>query len=185
MDLTNNHIPLCFHGDCLIKTESGKFKLIKNLKKDDKIISLNNPYNSKQGTSLASVLCVLQTNINSNNISFVNLKGGLKLTPSHPILILNEWIYPYSLGQIKFENCSSVYSILLDSLHTCNINGIWCVTLAHNYKIGILYNTYYGTDEIISDIKKFNGWHEGKIIIESNKIIRDYITNSVINISNY
>ena len=174
----------CFHGDSTVSMANGSVKAIKDLQKGDLVSTLSNVYDSSSPVVEASVVCVLQTNIIGGKTELVTLDNGLKVTPWHPIYIYGAWNYPSKISPICCEECNSVYTIILDSFHTCMINSIWCITLGHGYTRDILNHEYFGTGAIITDLIKFTGWDDGRVIINNTNIVRDHISGKVIGIRN-
>ena len=47
------------------------------------------------------------------------------------------------------------------------INDITVVTLGHNFKDNnVVQHDYYGSDKVINDLKKINGWEKGMILLD-------------------
>ena len=56
-----------------------------------------------------------------------------------------------------------------------------CVTFGHNFTNNfVVSHQYFGSNNIINDLKNMNGYENGLIYLEGNYIIRDNITNRVI-----
>ena len=180
----NNPGGLCFAGECTVSMIDGTIKMIKDLKKGDSVCALSNPYNFGSPVVEAKVVCVLRTNIIDGMTNLVTFNGGLKITPWHPMIYNDEihcvWAYPYNIKEPKSEDCPAVYTVVLDEFHTCMINTLWCITLGHGYKSGILQHPYYGTRAIINDLMRMDGWDAGLVIINNDCIVRDVISRDVI-----
>ena len=172
----------CFEGTSLVKLSNGDTIQVKSLKKGDRVQTLSDAYDMHSKTTDASVVCILKT-LTPGGTSIVTLGSGLKITPWHPVLINSEWKFPNDIGRVKHENCSAVYSILLDNGHTCNINDIWCIGLAHHYDKGILNHSYFGSSAIIKDMQALPGWKNGIITLNATySIIRDPVSGLIISI---
>ena len=105
--------------------------------------------------------------------------ASLYITSYHPVFIDNSWKFPININKAILTQCDAVYSILLEEHHIVEINGIQCICLAHNMNNGILEHNYYGTNKIVDDMKIMPGWHEGRIILNGDCVIRDSETNLV------
>jgi len=176
----NNSNTPCFIGECNISMVDGSYKMVKDLVKGDFVRSLLNPYDSNSNVVGARVVCVLQTNIIDGITEIVTFDGGPKgITPWHPTMVGDSWMFPCNLGKSNKVSCSAVYSIILDDYHTCMIDDVWCITLAHGYMMGILDHSYFGTSAVTNDLMKLPGWNNGRVIIDNNCIIRDHITNMI------
>ena len=176
----NNASNSCFAGECIINLADGSSKMIKNIKKGDKVISLSNPYDYNSKIIVSTVKCLLQTNIICGIAELVTFENGLQITPWHPIIVDNTWIYPSQMNKIQNKTCCAVYSIVLDNNHTCYINSTWCITLGHGYTKGILNHEYYGTEKVIQDLQEIEGWNNGHIIINNGCIIRNHVDGRVV-----
>jgi len=164
----------CFHENSNVLMYDNKFKKIKDINKGDKLIDINGNYNN--------VICVVKY-ICNNNTDLVELDTGTIITPYHPIINNNEWIFPYTIGILKKYNTNYIYNLVLDKGHTIIINSDVCVTLGHNIHTNfVVSHDYFGTDRVITDLKKINGYNEGLVYINDNNIIRSSNNNRVIKI---
>ena len=172
----------CFSGDSKMLLSNGDFKLVSELKKGDKVLSLADPYNIKSGLKEAKIVCILKI-VTNGSVNMVTTNNGLKITAWHPIIAHGVWTYPGSIFETKKEQCSEIYSILLDNYFTFNLNGYWVIGIGHNYKIGILTHNYFGSEKIVTDLKNNNGWINGIVTIKSSQFVRDYISRNIIGIN--
>ena len=161
----------------------GSKKMIKDLKRGDQVYSLSNPYNSNSDINTVKVTCLLQTNIINGETHIVSLDGGLKITPWHPVIYENNWCFPHDIRGSQLEPCSAVYTVVLNNDHTIMINNMWCITLGHGYTVGVLDHPYFGTSDVINDLRKMPGWDKGHIIINNNNILRNSQTSDVVKIT--
>jgi len=155
----------CIHGDCSIIMYNGTSKYVKNVKKNDLVMSTN-------GNS-AKVLCVLKYKCYRNKSQLVELSGGLLITAWHPVRINNKWQFPCTLAPVTERYCTEVYNFVLETGHIIIINGIECVTLGHLFEGDVVQHSYFGTKRIINDLQKFNGWNSGFIELTKNNVVRD------------
>ena len=101
----------------------------------------------------------------------------------------DKWQFPIKLDiskeyDFKFENNEDqyIYNAVLDTGHALIINGVKCVTLAHNFTDNdVIKHPYFGTNLIIDDLKRkySNQWNEGLITFSKNPYIRNENTNIV------
>ena len=139
----------CFDGEGLVKMADGSIRSIKELFKGDIVCSLN---------STAKVVCLIQTYYHYQiEVCTIN---GIKITPWHPVFI-DKWIFPANVAAIKHESIDYVYNVVLDKGHTLDINGLTCITLGHGMKGDVVEHAFFGTDAVINDLKKFDGYYEG------------------------
>ena len=193
----------CFDGKCLVSMFDGSKKMVSELVKGDKVVSLYSPYDV-DSTIISNVVCVLKTVVAGGMCEMVQFYNGLRITPWHPIIgeikstkddqyqclvETGEWRFPFDMKHRTLTNgiCeqTEVYSILLDSGHTCRINDTWCICLGHNYTYGILKHEYFGSQKIVDDMRLMKGWDNGLIEINSNDISRDMETGLICEINQF
>jgi hypothetical protein len=113
----------------------------------------------------------------------VKINNKLIITPFHPILENNEWVFPTSLGKITEYDCEYVYNLVLDTNHTVNIDSTICVTLGHNISENfVVSHNYFGTNKVINDLEKFETYNDGIVVLDKNNFVRCPNTNRVIKI---
>ena len=181
MSMYNNIGGGCFTGDAKILLADKTLKMVKDLKKNDQVVSLIDPYNLNKGFTFARVVCVLKT-ITSGSTNLVTTERGLKITPWHPIVSHGVWCYPHTIHETNIEGCNEVYTILLDRYHTFNLNGSWVIGIGHNYMVGILAHDYFGTNKIVKDIMNHKDWLTGLVTINFKQFVRDPITQEIYSI---
>lgn len=179
MSSFNNPNGGCFMSNSKVLMSDNSLKYINMLRPGDEVWTLCNPYNSNGKIEIAKVIALVKINscIGSKNIAKVD---NLYLSPWHPIIYKNQWIYPNYFGNVEYLTCPALYNIILTNGHCINVNNIWSITLGHNYKVGILAHPYFGTNEIIKDLKKNSGWDKGLVVISDNQFIRCHITNQIL-----
>jgi len=165
MTAYNNASNGCIYGDCTVLMANGSKKNVKEIRKDDFIMSTN-------GVP-AKVSCVVKYNCYGNKIQLVEIKGGLLITPWHPVKIDNKWQFPTYLGKITEKSCPAVYNFVLETKHIIIINGVECVTLGHQFEEEVVQHSYFGTNRIIIDLQKLDGWKLGFIELTKDSIVRD------------
>ena len=156
----------CFHNNCKITMADGRKIPIKNLKKGDSILSIDENNNF----TTANVVTIVETLITSKLREMVHLQNGLIITPWHPIKINNEWVFPNNIVSPITTFCESMLTLVLDKHHIGLINETPCIMLAHNFKESILAHSYYGTSKVIEDLKKNYGYTIGHVVFKDNEI---------------
>jgi len=53
------------------------------------------------------------------------------------------------------------------------VNGIECCTLAYGFKGEVIEHEYFGTEKVVQDLKKMEGWNEGFVTLKEKQFIRD------------
>lgn len=173
MSSYNNSSSVCFGGSSLVTLKDGQKKMIKEVKKGD-ILMRKNP--DAEGFIFETVKCLVATKCNDNKCKMVSLDskdGGLLITSYHPILCRKNWLFPCSLKLAEEVECDYVYNLVLeDGHHIVEIGGYECVTLGHSYKNIIVAHDYFGTQKVIEDLKLFNGFNSGFVVLLPENIER-------------
>lgn len=176
----NNQSGGCFDSNCLITMSDNSKKILKEVKKGDEILTLEE-YNNIESITYTKVLCVYETIMAQQTCNLVTLENGLKITPWHPILTPLGWKFPSELKSSNVENCESIITFVLESNHIAFINEHPCITLGHNFKDKLLKHEFYGTEKVVKCLTSMPGFEIGHIKNNSGNIIRDNNGN-VINI---
>ena len=165
-----NHSGGCFAPNSLIRMADGSERLIQLLRKGSQVSTPAGP-----ATVRALVVChtIAPTQL--------CLYGSLRITPWHPIHVEGEWKFPAVLPQTVHEHSSTtVYNVVLESNHMLYVNGIICVTLAHGFQGPIVKHEFFGTDAILRDLKKADGWDVGHVVYQNLTASRDPSTGRII-----
>ena len=156
----------CFDGKSTVALGDNTKISIENLQKGDILLGG------------AKVVCIVKTKI-KDTVEVVNLNGML-ITPWHPVLDMANWKFPINMKTSEFVKLDYVYNIVLDSGHVCVINDVHVVTLGHNFTDNhVVSHDYYGSQKVIDDLKKLNGWEDGLIVIDEMLVKRDSKTGHV------
>jgi len=198
----------CFTLNSLVFMADGTRKTIDRIQKDDKIYCKETNSYSK----VICVVKIIKKITNTTNIinssipepfTLVNLGNtSIKpwITPYHPIRINGVWNHPINLKSTELITTNTgydsngydsngydsnefvLYNLVLNKGHTIMVNNIECATLGHNFQDEIVKHNYFGSNAIIDDLKTFDGWDDGFIVLnyKNRKIIRHSITNEVI-----
>lgn len=174
----NSHSGPCFAKESLIKMSDGSLKKVDKVKKGDRILSYIHG-----NLVIDEIECVLKTYFREGQTMLVKLESGWLGTPNHPIKKNGEWIHPKSLSKPKMMECDYVFSFLLKNRTTVIINDFESATFAHNLSDNnVIEHDYFGTEKVVSDLKKFVGWNNGLIEIVPECIVRDPQTGFVVEI---
>ncbi|CAF0863175.1 unnamed protein product [Didymodactylos carnosus] len=163
-----NYSAGCFHGNCIATLKDGQTKPINKIQRGD---ILNGG---------ARVVCVVETLCDGGTIGMIKFdQSGLLITPWHPVRINGKWSFPDDIGKKIEVKCKSVFNLILDSGHIALINGIECVTLGHGFKEEVVAHEYYGTTKVLDDLREFDDFDEGHVMIKRQYIKRDPKTGLV------
>lgn len=160
----------CFDGNCYVKMADGTTKQVKLIKKGDKIRS--------EGVN-STIIAVVEIQCVNKRIPMVQLKGGLLITPKHPVKFNGKWCKPKDIGEIKEKQCPIVYNFVLDHGHCIEINNICCVTLGHHFKGEKVQHPYFGSDQVIEDLKRSGMFIQGVIQLKMNQFVRNEFSKQI------
>jgi len=197
----NNRNAACVHGKSLVtvKTQGNNNTIslpnssvteisnifICNIQKGDLVLTSDGTY--------AKVDCLVETVVDNKDLQLpfeLIQVGQLCVTPYHPVKLNQQsgWQFPIQISNSKWmvptDNhdapAYSVYNLILESgqRHKAVLmNGIESITLGHGITDNsTLKHSYFGTDEIISDLKIIHassGGKAGHIVIKESYIKRD------------
>jgi Mg-chelatase subunit ChlD len=151
----------CFGGNSQVHMQGGIYKLVSQVHRGDVL------------SNGARVVCVVKTIVTKGQKPMVNV-NGLAITNWHPVLINNEWVFPVEQFGSRVVDIEMVYNFVLDRHHIITINDIECCTLGHGFTDNdVISHPYYGTNKIIDDLRKMNGWNQGEIIIQDDQFVRE------------
>ena len=114
----------------------------------------------------------------------VKFQSGLIITNYHPVLSKGEWKFPVDVKQSEKIYVDRYYNFVLEYGHSMLVNDMYCITLGHGMKGPVLEHEYLGTEKIVDDLKKLEGWNNGSVVIDFSKVKRDPRTNLIVRISN-
>jgi hypothetical protein len=181
MTLYNNAGGVCFHPSCLVRMATGESKAIARLQKGDLIQTKN---------SVAEVRCVVFNQLPHGYCKMVCVGGErLWLTEYHPVRVDGgQWTFAKDLADAKGELIPTdfVCNLVLDDGHCVTIDGVQCCTLGHAFTDNeVIRHDYFGTQAVINDLSQLNGWNTGRVVIQSQQIVRDEKSKKVSQIRHY
>ena len=160
----------CFAGHCLVEMADGTQKRVDQIQRGDEVVG-------------GVVVCVVKTLCANNSIELVTLKGGLQVTPWHPIHVSGRgWVFPCEVTPAVFTSCGAVYSFVLNtaSTHTMLINGYPAVTLGHSFKGDIREHAFFGSRRVLEELKKMKGWCRGLVVMRPDCVLRDPVSTLIV-----
>lgn len=158
--------PCCAENSYVTMSNNNK-KQIKNIKKGDIVIS----YDKNMNKTTSVIECVIKTEcIDLCPMIQIN---KLHITPYHPIINNEEWTFPINIGRQVYVDTDYIYSIITDNRNSIVVDNYIFATFGHGLKGNIIEHNYYGTENVINDMKKFNTYNDGYVMLEKNMIKRD------------
>lgn len=168
----------CFHGECtVIRKNSGPTKIHK-LQPGDTILSQQGKYDD--------IKCIIvHPRPGVELLSIVENPNGDKvcLTPWHPYKDprTKQWMFPAENVETVLIECDKVYNFVMKNRSSIIVNGIECCTLAHNLSGDVIEHEFFGTENVVTNLKdKFpEEWNKGYIDCIS-KTVRSKNTGNII-----
>jgi len=157
---------VCLHEDCKVSLPGGVFKKCKELLPEDKVVAFND---GKYTIDIIDIIVKSKTNPYTKMVKIVD---GPTITPWHPILLNNQYVFPSEINQINYTKDVGkyVYSFILKNRSKCMIfNSFPAVTLAHGIEKGIAKHNFWGTEEVVKSLYTYcEKLIENQIITLSN-----------------
>jgi hypothetical protein len=182
----NNPSGGCFASWCRIKLINGTYKRLDELIGDE-ILFVNGSDSNYLSTG-GKIKYIVKTKIDNEQIEMCRI-NNLYITSWHPINIYSDndndniWKFPCYITIPFIQNIDYVYNIVLEQNQEYNIYSVIiedteCITMGHcindfNYKNDILEHPYFGTESIITDIKRFSKNNNKIVTIQNYKVSRD------------
>jgi len=173
MSVFHNASGGCFAPETYIEIEDGKRKMIRDMKRGDRVWTP-----SGHATVEALVVCGSL----SRAQPMTQLSCGLVITPYHPVRRQGdiEWRFPSDISGYTDRIMPVVYNLVLDSGHIVNADGWEALTLGHGFAEPVAEHAYFGTERVIEDLAKQPGWAEGRPTFKNLKARKDPDTGLII-----
>lgn len=165
--MSNNMHGGCFSGDCMVEMEDGGGKLVSLVEKGDVL------------AGGVVVRTVIKTELTTEATTMVVFPEGLTITPWHPMKSEEGWVFPADIGMLQDVPLDAYYNFVLESGHTAIIDGITVCTLGHGFEGPVISHPYFGTQAVIEDLKKCDGWENGFVVLDPSTVVRDPQTGLV------
>ena len=170
----------CFaNGLVYMADGSGTKKPITNVMAGDVLQSAVGP---------VRVRCVVETPIPSGMAGLVRLDGNVTVTPWHPVRSIASgdggmaWQYPHKLNAPEWFPCERVISLVLeDGATSFYIGNYEAVSLGHGIMGDpVASHEYLGTERVLQDLAKMDGWTLGHVVLPCNPVVRDEMTSLIV-----
>ena len=180
----------CAKGSRIIMADK-TFMNIENLKKGDKIITVSKQ-NSNFIYSISSVECLVKTKCSNNNQLMVTLpslidNNTVSFTPYHPIIDYKSshtWIFPKEHNTLLKNPsnyntiyCEEMYTLVIENRQSVLIEDYIFATYGHYLNEKTIFHEYFGTDQVIEDLKKFHTYDSGIVTLKPEMFLRNHNTN--------
>ena len=173
MNRTKRQSGGCFVGSCMVLTDEGRPKYVKDLQRGDRMWG---------GHTIRAVVYTALC----QPVPMVKFPTGLVITPWHPIRNspVEPWQFPAEMphGMQELFELKGYYNLVLDTGHVVEMNGYQVCTLGHGFtENDVIRHPYFGTQAVIEDLKLHDGWAEGLVQRIPETIQRDRYTRLVTN----
>jgi len=158
----------CFDGKCKVLMGNGSLQKVEDLKRGDVVFGG------------ARIQCVVKHECKDGQIVMSRVNDTLLITPYHPIVVGNEWVFPVDIGCEEVIECAYVYNFVLSFGHILRVEGVECCTLGHGLKSNaVIEHAYFGTNKVVDDLQKINGWKTGVVTLNGGVFERDAMSQMV------
>lgn len=163
---------VCLHPKSKIKMNHNHYSTVDSLKVGDTVIS-------NDGTAFYQIKMVIKMKVHGNKSYLVKLNDNLIISPNHPVKYCNQWYYPKKFAEPQIYNVDYLYNFVLDSCNLLTTENYSIVTIGHHFTDDIVKHPYFGSQQVIDDLKQFPTDSFGNTLIQSYNFEIDYNTNTI------
>jgi len=183
---------VCFHPSSIVYLNDGSTKAVADVAKGDVVRIKSQLSQTKSDGDLqneyGTIECIVRTYFEEGYTAMCRLSNGLICTPHHPVLVTTnpndtndcndepqtKWVHPKTIRDAEVMHLDYTYSFLLqERSSTILVNNWICGTLAHGINEPVIGHEYFGTEKVVDDLKRLNGWDQGLVTITPDDITRD------------
>jgi len=171
----------CCAPEALVLLDNYTYKQAQDITKGDKVITVDESFNQ----IVSAVECVVQKTCPHNLELLVQLEGGLRITPWHPVIssTRESWEFPAMMDTAGIMECSHVYSFVTNNRKPMILNDYIYATLGHGLSGDVIQHDYFGTDRVINDLKVSESYEMGFVSLVGSMFKRDPVSSKVWGIS--
>jgi len=177
----------CIAGSSLVRMADGGTRRVAELRKGDAVAAWAA---GQAASSAAEVACVVRTMPSPGATPrLVELPGGLRITPHHPVHVGGAWRFPVELPEatpvLSEEEREeeqggaggAVYSFMLreeDRGAALLVGGVPCAALGHGAEEGCARHPFFGSQRrVLEDLSRFPGFAAGLVDLTRGSVVRD------------
>jgi hypothetical protein len=169
MSVYNNASGGCCAKGSVVLMGDESFKKVENLKKGDEVVTYD-PENN-QRFSKSKIVCVVET-VCAGGEEVMSTIGNLKITPWHPIIhymaFQENWKFPINMKTPSLVQCDSMFTFVVENRKSLIVEGFVFSTYGHGLEGDVISHDYFGTDRVINDLRKFNTYEEGYVVLDKS-----------------
>jgi hypothetical protein len=154
-----NAAGVCFNGDAIVELGIGE-KRVRDLVKGDKLFD-------------GGVMECLVETVENGSICEAVIINDVAFTPYHPIHVNGKWVFPIDVGDVIHIPIDSWFNLVLKGNKIVRLNGIEAITLGHYMTQDCLAHPYFGTNAVIQDLQRSEGYSRGHVMRPPMGVIRD------------
>eukprot|EP00425_Heterocapsa_triquetra_P016206 CAMPEP_0195142622 /NCGR_PEP_ID=MMETSP0448-20130528/164930_1 /TAXON_ID=66468 /ORGANISM="Heterocapsa triquestra, Strain CCMP 448" /LENGTH=676 /DNA_ID=CAMNT_0040181025 /DNA_START=101 /DNA_END=2128 /DNA_ORIENTATION=+ len=155
----NDRYAGCIDGASQAWLATGESRRVADLRKGDRVLTGS----MDSAEAEAEVLCVVRSRCSGGRAALVELAGGARLTPYHPVLRDGVWQFPAELSEIQEQSCEAIYSFVLRGAPCLLVGSTPCVALRHGLEEGAAKHPYLGSERVLQDLARLPGHGAGLV----------------------
>mmetsp|Transcript_5811 Transcript_5811/g.12904 ORF Transcript_5811/g.12904 Transcript_5811/m.12904 type:complete len:833 (+) Transcript_5811:293-2791(+) len=167
------HAPCFAEGN--VRLADGRYVGVSRIRAGDIVATPKGP---------VKVKCVVKTECDDGIEELVTLKGGVVVTPWHPVREIGSeaWSFPADMAPSVMCLCTFVYSFVLENREPLmQIGPYQAVTLGHGIEDDpVAKHDYLGTSLVLDDLSKMKGWEKGLVELSPNPVVRDETSHLIV-----
>tara|TARA_B110000495_G_C22921494_1_gene538354 strand:+ start:86 stop:574 length:489 start_codon:yes stop_codon:yes gene_type:complete len=158
----------------------GSHKKVQDIKKGDRVVTASFLHGKGIEYTIGEIECIVRTEC--DDLEKMIQIDNLHITPYHPILVDYKWGFPINTGEEIYMEIPYIYTFVINNRRSVIIDDYIFATLGHNMTGEVIGHQYFGTNDVISDLKKKESYHGGVVDLKKDMLQRDTTTNNVIGI---
>jgi len=167
----NNPYAGCVDGASHATMADGSVRQVAELAKGDRVAG--------PGGAAAEVVALACAPCPDGRARLVELQGGLRLTPFHPVLVEGEWRFPIDIGEAEEYPCEAVYSFVLEGAPAMCVGGVPCIALGHGIEDGAAKHPFFSSRRAVEELAALPGYAAGRVELGPGSALRDPETGLV------
>jgi len=174
MSVYNNASGGCCAKGSVVLMGDDSFKKVEDLKKGDEVYTYDSE--NSQRFSKSTIECVVET-VCPGGEEEMSTIGNLQITPWHPIIhymaFQENWKFPINMRLPSLVQCDSMFTFIVGNRKSLIVEGFVFATYGHGLEGDVISHDYFGSDKVINDLRKFDTYEEGYVILDKSMFHRE------------